>query len=641
MPTVGVEKELLFAHMGRTYTDEAFDELCFEFGIELDEITSEREEAQKSSTVKLSDQQIAALSDKIVYKIDVPANRYDLLCIEGLSRALRIFLGDQDAPVYQVVGEPETVLTVKKPNTDTIRPFVVAAILKDITFTQERYNSFIDLQDQLHRNLCRQRTLVAIGTHDMDTIQGPYTYDARPGADINFVPLTPDDRSFAANELLEFYETQAAGKHLKPYVPIIKDSPLYPVVLDSQERVLSLPPIINGSHSKITLDTKNVFIECTATDLTKANIVLDTMITMFSEYCDAPFTALPVTVQYEDASGAIVDSYVTPQLAVRREKATVAFCNSMIGINITPQEMQTLCNKVQLGPAALLENDTILEVTVPPTRSDIMHAVDIAEDVGIAFGYNNIVKKVPATNTVGGEFPLNQLGDLLREEIGRAGYTEVLTHGLCSIHDNFTALQCPVREDLAVSLSNPANVEYQVVRTTLLPGLLKTLQHNKSASFSSGFKLFEISDVVVVDKEWVVTETIVGAKNVRKLSAVYAGPTSGFEIIHGLVDRIMTLTEVAPEAEYVATSVKKAQAEEERYRVSKEGWYYTVTPLAADAHEANMYFTGRAAQVMLTKPGSSEKIRLGTFGILHPNVLKNFDIQYPSSVMELDLELLL
>jgi phenylalanyl-tRNA synthetase beta chain len=642
MPTLAVEKEVLFTHLGRSYTDEDFDELCFEFGVELDEITSEREEAQKSSTVKLSDKLIASLSDTILYKIDVPANRYDLLCVEGLSRAIRIFLGDQDAPTYTLVDgdKPAAVLTVKKNNTDTIRPFVVSAILKDITFTQERYESFIDLQDQLHRNLCRQRTLVAIGTHDLDVIEGPFTYDARDPSEINFVPLTPDDRSFGAKELLEFYETDPTAKHLKPYVPIIKDSPLFPVILDNQDRVLSLPPIINGNHSKITLDTKNVFIECTATDLTKANIVLDTVVTMFSQYCAVPYSVLPVKVQYE-LDGNIVDSYVTPKLSTRRETAKVDFCNSLIGVSLTPSEMQALCNKVQLGPAALLENDTILEVIVPPTRSDILHAVDIAEDIGIAYGYNNIVKRVPTTNTVGGECPLNQIGDLLREEIGRAGYTEVLTHGLCSIHDNFTALQCPILENTAVSLSNPANIEYQVVRTTLLPGLLKTLQHNKSASFTSGFKLFEISDVVVVDKEHVFTESIVGTKNVRKVAAVYAGPTSGFEIIHGMVDRLMTLTEVAPEASYVATSAKKAQAEDARYRVTREGWFYTVAPLPEGSHEFNMYFKGRAAQVLLTKPGCEEKIRLGTFGILHPNVLKNFDIQYPSSVMELDLEHLL
>ena len=143
---------------------------------------------------------------------------------------------------------------------------------------------------------------------------------------------------------------------------------------------------------------------------------------------------------------------------------------------------------------------------------------------------------------------MNQVGDLLRDEIGRAGYIEVLTHGLCSISDNFTALRRPITA--AVSLSNPANVEYEVVRTTLLPGLLKTLDHNRSASFTGGFKIFEISDVVVPGNEHVVTETVVGAKNSRRICAVYSGPTSGFEIIHGLVDRIMTLLEIAPEPAY-------------------------------------------------------------------------------------------
>ena len=390
MPTLSVEKEILFTHVGRTYTDEEFDELCFEFGVELDEITSDREEAEKSSGSTLSAKQLEAFSDAVVYKIDVPANRYDLLCVEGLSRALRIFLGDIAAPVYQLSGDPVYTMTAKKANTDKIRPFVVCAVLRNITFNQQRYNSFIDLQDQLHRNLCRQRTLVAIGTHDLDSIKPPFSYDARDPKSIKFVPLTPDDREFTSDDLLEFYETDGTAKHLKPYVPIIKDSPVYPVILDSNETVLSLPPIINGNHSKITLDTKNVFIECTATDLTKANIVLDTVITMFSEYCAKPFTVEPVTVQYEGASGSIESSYVTPVLSTRQEKASVEFCNSLIGINLTAEEMKTLCNKVQLGPAELVDDDTVLRVTVPPTRSDILHPVDIAEDIGIAFGYNNI-----------------------------------------------------------------------------------------------------------------------------------------------------------------------------------------------------------------------------------------------------------
>lgn len=632
MPTLAVERDTLFSHLGHSYTDKEFDELCFEFGVELDEITSEREEAQKSSTSKISKDELSALSEAVIYKIDVPANRYDLLCVEGLSRAIRIFLGDADSPVYtfKEVDSP-FVMTVKKANTDRIRPFVVCAVLRDVTFDQERYNSFIDLQDQLHRNLCRQRTLVAIGTHDLDSVQGPFSYDARDPSAINFVPLTPDDKSYGAKELLDFYCNDPSAKHLKPYVPIISDSPVYPVVLDANETVMSLPPIINGSKSKITLATKNVFIECTATDLTKANIVLDTMVTMFSEYCAAPFVIEPVLVQYEGEDGQIASSYTSPELSTRKETAKVDFCNSLIGIKITAQEMKDLCNKVQLGPAELLENDTVLQVTVPPTRSDILHPVDIAEDIGIAYGYNKIVKRVPSTNTVGGEFPLNQVGDLLRDEIGRAGYIEVLTHGLCSIRDNFTALRRP--ETAAVSLSNPANVEYQVVRTTLLPGLLKTLQHNKSASFIGGFKVFEISDVVIPDAEHIVSETVVGAKNARRIAAVYAGPTSGFEIIHGLVDRIMTLLEIAPDEEYV----KNSKSDDEKYRVARDGWTYTISPVNETDDGAGSFFPGRAASLLVTKPGSEQSV-VGTFGILHPEVLDNFDIKYPASCMELDLE---
>jgi len=634
MPTLAVERNVLFEHLGRSYSDEEFDELCFEFGVELDEITSERQEATKSVTTKLSKKELSELSSAIIYKIDVPANRYDLLCVEGLSRALKVFLGDLEAPTYQIM-EGNLEMTVVKNNTDIIRPLVVCAVLRDITFTQQVYDSFIDFQDQLHRNLCRNRSLVAIGTHDLDAIQAPFVYDAREPTSITFCPLTHKTREFNSKELLEFYVTDPSCKHLKPYVGLIQESTVYPVIVDANETVLSLPPIINGDKSKISLNTRNVFIECTATDLTKANIVLDTIVAMFSEYCAIPYSCESVQVNYKE-NNQLVKSYTTPIMATRTETATVDFCNSLIGIDLSPEEMKTLCYKVQLGPAELLDNDTVLQVTVPPTRSDILHPVDIAEDIGIAYGYNNIVKRVPTTNTVGGEFALNKIGDLLRDEIGRAGYTEILTHGLCSIRDNFTALRRSVSS--AVSLSNPANVEYQVVRTTLLPGLLKTLQHNKSASFSSGFKIFEISDVVEVDMEHVVAETVVGAKNRRNICAVYAGPTSGFEVIHGLVDRIMTLTEVAPEEEYVKSS---SRADEEKFRVSREGWFYTIAELPSDDAVAGTYFPGRAAVVLLTSPSGGTRVPIGTFGILHPEVLGNFDIQYPASCMELDLESLL
>jgi phenylalanyl-tRNA synthetase beta chain len=649
MPTVSVSRDRLFAHLGRTYTDIEFDELCFEFGIELDEITSERNEATKSDACRLSQGQILALSDEVIYKIDVPANRYDLLCIEGISRSLRVFNGDMDSPAYRVSSPPDpnpTTMTVLKANVDTIRPYVVCAILRDVTFDETRYESFIELQDHLHRNVCRGRTLVAIGTHDLDEVVGPFVYDARVPEKVNFVPLThaSGGRSFDGRELLTHYENDPSCKHLKPYVPIIKGSTLYPVVLDSMGTVLSLPPIINGAKSRISLDTRNVFIECTGTDLTKANIVLDTVVAMFSEYCSSPYTVESVLVNYVDEEDVVIESYVTPHMHSRKEVASVKFVNSLIGMDVAPDDMANLCNRIQLGPARILPPDgyddddgPVLEVTVPPTRSDILHAVDVAEDVGIAYGYNNVVRTVPQTCTVGREQPLNQLGDLLREEIGRAGYVEVLTHGLSSRHDNFTALRRHINS--AVSLSNPANVEYEVVRTTLLPGLLKCLQHNRSLSFSSGFKLFEISDVVLPDDRHVDTETIVGARNTRRVCATYSGRTSGFEVIHGLVDRIMTLCEVSPTREYVGTSGTA------HVKVHcREGWYYEIRELKEGGNDdvGGTYFPGRAVEILLSSPRTGgEMVVMGTFGILHPEVLGNFDIMYPTSAVELSLDHLL
>lgn len=110
-----------------------------------------------------------------VLKIEIPANRYDLLCLEGLSRALRIFLKLDSPPNYKLTT-PATMLEVNvTKEVAQIRPFFAAAVLRfKEPFTEKSYKSFIDLQDKLHANLCRNRKFVAIGTHDLDTIEGPF-----------------------------------------------------------------------------------------------------------------------------------------------------------------------------------------------------------------------------------------------------------------------------------------------------------------------------------------------------------------------------------------------------------------------------------------------------------------------------------
>lgn len=178
-------------------------------------------------------------------------------------------------------------------------------MLRNIKFSKERYDSFIALQDKIHQNLARQRTLVSIGTHDLDTIEGPFTYEALPPEEIEFVPLN-QKKSMNGVDLMKFYEVMQLrlrnaslfdsltldqnDKHLSRYLHIIRDSPVYPVIRDSERTVCSLPPIINGNHSKIGLHTRNVLIELTATDKTKVEICNNIIVAMFSQYTEERFT---------------------------------------------------------------------------------------------------------------------------------------------------------------------------------------------------------------------------------------------------------------------------------------------------------------------------------------------------------------
>jgi phenylalanyl-tRNA synthetase beta chain len=364
-------------------------------------------------------------------------------------------------------------------DTRRIRPYVVCAVLRNVTFTPSRYASFIDLQDKLHNNICRKRTLVAIGTHDLDTLQPPFTYEALPPTDITFVPLS-QSRAFRADALVDFYRTDPSVKHIKPYVDIIAASPVYPVILDSARTVLSLPPLINGEHSKLTVATRNVFIECTATDLTKAHVVLNTVATMFSEYCATPFEVEAVEVVYEEpvAPGTggdktrLVASQVTPDLSPRVATVSVAEAASVIGIALEEAAAATLCTRMGLsasviGPSSAEVPDAVitatergdgkalLRVSVPPTRADVLHECDIIEDLAIAFGYNNVVRTLPRTQTTGEQLPINRLTDHLRRELAEAGYDETLTLALCSRKENFDDLLLKDDGKTAVILANP------------------------------------------------------------------------------------------------------------------------------------------------------------------------------------------
>ncbi|PVG03621.1 putative FRS1-phenylalanyl-tRNA synthetase, beta subunit, cytosolic [Serendipita vermifera] len=598
MPTVAVDKLDLYERLGRSYTTEEFDHLCFEFGIELDEDTTDEVEAAAKRGEPVERAQL---------KIEIPANRSDLLCIEGISRALRVFLQLEKCPQVNLVlptGGEQNLLTCHiAPEVAQVRAYTAAAILRNVSFTQRNYDSFIDLQDKLHQNICRKRQLVSIGTHDLDTLKPPFRYEARTPTNINFIPLNKD-KSYDAKELMTVYESE---KHLARYLHIIKDSPVYPVWYDQNDQVLSLPPIINSEHSKITLNTRNVFIELTATDETKLAIVLNTICIMFAEYCDVPFTVEPVRLIWPDGKETI-----TPDLRPRATTASAQYINSCTGLSLSAAEISELLKRMTLEAQPSSSNPDEILVQVPAWRPDILHECDIMEDAAIAYGFNKLVKTFPATNTVAQQLPVSKLCDVVRREWAYAGWVEVLPLILCSHDENFAWMNRKDDGSEVVKLANPKSLEYQVVRTSLLPGLLKTIRENKAHALP--IKVFETSDVVVKDK---TTER--QTRNIRHAAAVWCNKTAGFEVVHGLLDRMMAMLEVPR-----ISNATKSEA--------KVGYYLK---------EMNdpTFFPGRAASIMY-RSGLEEggEIVLGVLGILHPTVLANFEIPYPCSALEFDLE---
>ena len=583
--------------LGKEYTEEEFDELCFEFGIELDEVTSEKQikdkflgEAGAGASGAGDDAE-----DYTIYKIDIPANRYYLLCMEGISRALNVFRGVEPSPVFRMIepanGAPRQKM-IQKPETMLVRPFVVCAVLRGVKFDKARYDSFIDLQDKLHQNICRRRTLVAIGTHDLNTVKGPFTYEAHPPEDIKFTPLK-QTREFNAAELMEHYKSDQKLKH---FLHIIDGSVVFPVIYDAERTVLSLPPIINGAHSAISLDTTDVFIECTATDLNKAKIVLNTVVTMFSEYSANKFAVEPVDVV--SSSG---DERAYPDFMTRFVDVDPDYVRKRIGVtaaDIDTKAMAALLCRMQLPTK--IDGD-VLRVEVPPTRSDILHPCDVAEDVAIAYGYNNINKEKAGPNvvTVGAQQPLNNFSDLVRQEMASQGFSEVLTWILCSHDDNFANVNREDDGDCAAIVANPSSLDVQVARSSLLQGVLKAMGANKDAPVPA--KLFEVGDVVLLD-----ASKDVGARNSRRLLVLYSNTTSGFEVAHGALDRVMQITGAAKDGDAGYT-------------------------LDTSMNEAT-YFPGRQAGIV--RDGK----RIGVMGVVHPTVLGKFDIVNPCSVLELDLE---
>lgn len=274
-----------------------------------------------------------------------------------------------------------------------------------------------------------------------------------------------------AVQLFEHYKSDIK---MKKFLPILEGHEKYPVFYDANRTVLSLPPMINSEKTKISLETKNVFIEITGTDIMKTRICLAILAATFSEYCKGEWKhkVEQVKINYE---GHPEKDEISPVLDAINFEVEVDKLNSVLGLKLDVAKVVDCAAKMGLQVTGHSADEKTFKVSVPCTRADILHPCDVIEDIGIGYGFNNIERVYPPTNTVGSFQPNNKFTDLLRAELAQAGYNECLTFSLVSLKDNYTNMRIDVNENEAVQISNPKTLEFQIVRTSLVPGLLRCL----------------------------------------------------------------------------------------------------------------------------------------------------------------------
>jgi phenylalanyl-tRNA synthetase beta chain len=442
-------------------------------------------------------------------------NRPDLWSVEGLSRALRGYLNQQTGLKQYAAGE-----SICEVNVDAklfgIRPFICCSVIKGVHLSDSVIRGIMHMQDKLDGTFGRNRQKTSIGIYNFDLIKPPIRYVAVKPSDVCFVPLgftEPMD----LDEILDHHP-----KGIE-YGGIVRKSPLYPMLFDSDGKVLSFPPIINSNDlGKITEESRNLLVEVTGT-LHKT--VLNTLNLVTCALIDRGGKAYSATVHYPENSGYSECKVVTPNFQNSTVPLSVEYTNRLLGLKLSAKKIGELLSTAGLG-VGKFEADSV-EALVPCYRTDVMHQVDLIEDVAIAYGYNNIEPKWRELPTTGRSKADQRLIDIARDLMVGLGYQEVLNNTLTNQENLFDKML--VSRQQLVEISNPKLVTMTCLRSWLLPSIIEFLSNNKSAEFPQ--KIFELGKVTLLDE---ASETRV--RDESWLSAASLHASSGFSEIKSVLD---------------------------------------------------------------------------------------------------------
>jgi phenylalanyl-tRNA synthetase beta chain len=433
------------------------------------------------SEVKLFDKQENLVSIEIK-----DTNRPDLWGVEGLARALHGLLNVAKGLKVYAVGEPLVDVHVDS-RLKSIRPFMGCAIVKNVKLTDTIIRGLMHLQDKLDQTYGRNRQKTSIGLYDYSLIAPPLSYKVVKPNEIRFVPLGYDEKL----SLAEILERHPKGIE---YGHIVKKHSLYPIILDSKGKVLSFPPIINSNDlGRVTAETPHILVEVTGT---MHETVLNTLKLVTLALIDRGGEAYAATVHYPpNFSTLAVDKDVTPDFRNKGMTLNVGYVNKILGLQLTGKRIAKLLLTAGFGVENV--NAKTVAVLVPCYRIDVMHPVDLVEDVAVAYGYNNIEPLWRELPTSGSVRPEQRLLDVARELMVGLGFQEILTYTMTNPENLFAKMN---REKTRiVEIANPKVVTMTCLRNWLLPSLMEFLSNNQSVEFPQ--KIFELGKVTLLDEK--------------------------------------------------------------------------------------------------------------------------------------------
>jgi phenylalanyl-tRNA synthetase beta chain len=484
-------------------------------------------------------------------------DRPDLLSIAGTARALRSFLGFEPGLKEYILEPPDVDMGVEK-TVLPIRGYIECLNVTGVKLDDYLLKELMELQEDLHWAVGRDRKKVA--------------YKAAGSKKIRFMPLGMPGIELDMEEILE--------KHPKgrEYAHILDGFDRYPIILDSKGDVLSMPPIINSELTKLTGDTTQMFVEMTGTDERAVKKAMNILASAFGEHGWklSRVKLSRVNVRYPDKT------LVTPNLKPEWRILSVKYANEMLGIDLSLKDVKKCLERIGYGVKI---NGNSLSIAVPAYRADILHDIDIVEDVAIGYGYENFIPELPPLPTTGSRLSEAVLSQKVRTAMVGLGFTEVVTLMLSNEDENNR--KTGVKED-AVRVKNPISEEHTIIRTHLLPGILGVLCINRHRELPQ--QIFEVGDVLSLDSK---QET--GSIAKRRLGAIIIHHKANFS-----------------EAKSTFTSLLR-----------DIGMRGKVKPYSHPS-----FIPGRCAEIE----------GVGYFGELHPRVLTNFELEYPAVAMELTLK---